>query len=146
MCQTKCDQLTRMNIQKIHHIWYLFSTHYYQQNNANTWYHCRMSVFDQYQTAGTNEGDLVARSKLHPTTADHNMNSATAGPGEAKHANFPFSGFPRFPFLPGVGHPDSLPGVPLSLNLTGQLDQSRSSPHSHSNDSEHSPKSSPTGN
>ena len=69
-------------------------------------------MFDQQSS---NEGEL---SKLH--RADHNMNSEEAG---KISDSFPFPGYPRFPFLPGVpglgSHQDTLPTVPLSLNITG---------------------------
>ena len=90
-------------------------------HNVTPCHRFRMSLFEK----NTAEGDLDL-DKHRP--ADHNMNSEAI-----KH--FPFGAFPCFPFLPGTG--------PLSLNLTGQLEQS--SPHSASADSEESPKSSPTG-
>ena len=87
-----------------------------------------MSLFEK----NTAEGEL---EKLQP--ADHNMNSEA-------HKHFPFPAFPCFPFLPGL---PGGPTGPLSLNLTGQLEES--SPHSGSQAgsaaSEESPKSSPTG-
>ena len=91
-----------------------------------------MSLFENKSA----EGDLV---KLH--TADHNMNSAggslTSGPDQRKH--FPLGAFPCFPFLPGL--PGTSPS-PLSLNLTGQLEEASPA----SGQEEESPKSSPTGN
>ena len=91
-----------------------------------------MSLFENKSA----EGDLV---KLH--TADHNMNSAggslTSGPDQRKH--FPLGAFPCFPFLPGL--PGASPS-PLSLNLTGQLEEASPT----SGQEEESPKSSPTGN
>ena len=90
----------------------------------------RMSLFD----SSSSEAEL---SKLH--TADHNMNSSAGT--EGKHAAFPFPAFPQFPFLPIPGlSQQSLPTVPLSLNLTGQLEEA--SPKSAESES---PKSSPTG-
>ena len=86
-----------------------------------------MSLFENNST----EADLV---KLH--TADHNMNSPAgslaAGAEQQKHFPFLPGAFPGFPFLP-TG--------PLSLNLTGQLEESSPA----SAQSEESPKSSPTG-
>ena len=91
----------------------------------------RMSLFD----SSSSEAEL---SKLH--TADHNMNSSAST--EGKHSAFPFPAFPQFPFLPIPGlSQESLPTVPLSLNLTGQLEEA--SPKSAESES---PKSSPTGN
>ena len=90
----------------------------------------RMSLFD----SSSSEAEL---SKLH--AADHNMNSSAGT--EGKHAAFPFPAFPQFPFLPIPGlSQQSLPTVPLSLNLTGQLEEA--SPKSAESES---PKSSPTG-
>ena len=89
-------------------------------------HHFRMSLFEK----NTAEGDLDL-DKLRP--ADHNMNSEA-------HKHFPFGAFPCFPFLPGL---PGGPTGPLSVNLTGQLEES--SPHSGSAASEESPKSSPTG-
>ena len=93
-------------------------------HNVTPCHRFRMSLFEK----NTAEGDL---EKLHP--ADHNMNSEA-------HKHFPFGAFPCFPFLPGL---PGGPTGPLSLNLTGQLEES--SPHSASPHSEESPKSSPTG-
>ena len=91
----------------------------------------RMSLFD----SSSSEAEL---SKLH--NADHNMNSSAST--EGRHSAFPFPAFPQFPFLPIPGlSQESLPTVPLSLNLTGQLEEA--SPKSAESES---PKSSPTGN
>ena len=90
-----------------------------------------MSLLDQHSAA---EGEL---SKL---SSDHNMNKSQ---GEVKHAAFPFTGFPRFPFLPGLHALAQDSTVPLSLNLTGQLEDA--SPKSAASEESHeSPKSSPT--
>lgn len=88
----------------------------------------RMSLLDQHQ----------------PPESDHNMNSSQ---GQMKEGGFPgmMPGFPRFPFLAGLQglSQDSLPTVPVSLQLTGQLEDS--SPKStESESSRDSPKSSPS--
>ena len=91
-----------------------------------------MSLFD----SSSSEAEL---SKLH--TADHNMNSSAGAEGKHSPFPFPFPAFPQFPFLPIPGlSQQSLPTVPLSLNLTGQLEEA--SPKSIESES---PKSSPTG-
>lgn len=86
-----------------------------------------MSLFENKSA----EGELV---KLH--SADHNMNSpaGSLNGGTEQRKHFPFGAFPCFPFL------GTSPG-PLSLNLTGELEEASPT----SGQEEESPKSSPTG-